>query len=174
MNKLSTAKKVAYLGIFSSLAAIFSYVECLIPISIGGIPGIKPGIANLVSLIILCIDGLPAAIIIMTVRVILVGAMFGNLYSIIFSFTGGLISILMMAFLKKTDKFSIVGISAGGGAFHNIGQYVVAVITLDEIDLFYYLPLLIVAGLFFGIIIGFLSNEIIRRIFKDSVRGCKR
>ena len=123
--------KISYFGIFTALALIFSYVETLIPVHVG-IPGVKLGLANLIIVITLYKMGTKEAYILSVVRVILSGFIFGNMFSILYSMAGGLLSLGMMSLLKKTDKFSIFGVSMAGGVFHNIGQLFMAAIVLER------------------------------------------
>ena len=118
--------RVAYFGVFTALALIFSYVETLIPINFG-IPGVKLGLANLVIVIALYKMKLTEVYLLSVVRVLLSGFIFGNYFSIIYSLAGGLLSLTVMALLKKNKGFSVMGISVAGGVFHNVGQLIVAI-----------------------------------------------
>ena len=107
--------RVAYFGVFTALALIFSYVETLIPINFG-IPGVKLGLANLVIVIALYKMKLTEVYLLSVVRVLLSGFIFGNYFSIIYSLAGGLLSLTVMALLKKSKGFSVMGISVAGGS----------------------------------------------------------
>ena len=107
--------RVAYFGVFTALALIFSYVETLIPFHIG-IPGVKLGLANLIIVVALYKMSLKETYLLSVVRVVLSGFIFGNYFSIIYSLAGGLLSLTVMALLKKKGGFSILGISIAGGA----------------------------------------------------------
>lgn len=155
--------KAAYFGVFTALALIFSYVETLIPIQLG-IPGVKLGLANLVIVIVLYKMGTKEAYILSVVRVVLAGFLFGNLFSILYSLTGGLLSLSVMIVLKKSGKFSLIGISGAGGVFHNIGQLVMAAVVLESLSVVYYLPVLLFSGMLTGILIGILSGEMLKRL----------
>lgn len=157
--------KVAYFGVYMALALIFSYVESLVPISLG-IPGVKLGLANLIGIITLYKMGIREAYVISIVRVILAGFIFGNMFGIIYSLAGGLLSLTVMMLLKRTDWFSIIGISMAGGVFHNVGQLIVAGIVVETPSVIYYLPALLLAGLITGCIIGVISKEMLKRLKK--------
>lgn len=157
--------KVAYFGVFTALALIFSYVETLIPIHLG-IPGVKLGLANLIIVITLYKMGVKEAYILSVVRVVLAGFIFGNMFSILYSMVGGLLSLTVMIFLKKTDKFSVMGISMAGGVFHNVGQLIMASIVLESLSITYYLPVLLISGVSTGFLIGFIANEMLKRLVK--------
>jgi heptaprenyl diphosphate synthase len=155
--------KAAYFGVFTALALIFSHVETLIPIHIG-IPGVKLGLANLVVVIALYRIGVKEAYVLSIVRVILAGFLFGNLFAILYSLAGGLLSLTVMAFFKKTDKFSVLGVSMAGGVFHNIGQLIMATIVLESLSITYYLPVLMISGIVTGLLIGIVANEMLKRV----------
>ena len=154
--------RVAYFGVFTALALIFSYVETLIPINFG-IPGVKLGLANLVIVIALYKMKLTEVYLLSVVRVLLSGFIFGNYFSIIYSLAGGLLSLTVMALLKKSKGFSVMGISVAGGVFHNVGQLIVAML-VETFSVGYYFPVLLVAGLITGLVIGIVSAEMLKRI----------
>ena len=160
--------RVAHFGVYTALALIFSYVETLIPINFG-IPGVKLGLANLIIVVALYKMSLKEAYILSIVRVVLSGFIFANLFSIIYSLAGGLLSLSVMALLKKTNQFSVLGISMAGGVFHNIGQLIMAIIVLESFNIAYYFPVLIISGVVTGLLIGIISNEMLKRLHKLSL-----
>lgn len=154
--------KVTVFGVFTSLALILSYVELLIPINFG-IPGMKLGLANLL-VVILLYKGCPRdALLLSVIRILLSGLIFGNMFSIFYSLGGGLLSLAVMVFLKKTGQFTVAGISIGGGASHNVGQLLVAMFVVQTYQVGYYLPVLLIAGVITGAVIGILSAEVLKR-----------
>ena len=155
--------RVAYFGVFTALALIFSYIETLIPISFG-IPGVKLGLANLIIVIGLYKMPLKEVYLLSVVRVLLSGILFGNYFSIIYSLAGGMLSLTVMALLKKSGDFSVMGISIAGGVCHNIGQLIIAMLVVATFSLSYYMPVLLVAGLITGFLSGVISEQILRRI----------
>lgn len=155
--------KAAYFGVFTALALIFSYVEMLIPIHFG-VPGIKLGLANLMIVIMLYKSGPKDALLLSVVRIVLSGFMFGNLFAILYSLAGGVLSLAVMALLKKRGTFSVMGVSIAGGVFHNIGQLAVAMAVVETYRVGYYLPVLLIAGMVTGMLIGIVSNEVLKRI----------
>ena len=156
-------RKVAIFGVFTALALIFSYVELLIPINFG-IPGAKLGLANLMTVLVLYKMGIKEALALSVTRIILSGFMFGNLFGILYSLAGGLLSFLVMVLLKKSDRFSVAGVSIGGGTAHNIGQLLVAMVVVQTYQVGYYLPDLLVAGEVTGLLIGLVAKEVLKRI----------
>ena len=155
--------KAAYFGVFTALALIFSYVETLIPFHIG-VPGVKLGLANLIIVIALYHMDIRWVYLLAVTRVVLSGFLFGNLFSIIYSLAGGLLSLTVMQFLKKKEWFSVVGISVAGGVTHNIGQLIIAMLVVESMNLVYYIPILLIVGLITGIVIGIVSGEMLKRL----------
>ena len=162
MKKMTT-KKTAQLGVYIALAMILSYVESLIPFSFG-IPGIKLGLTNVVTVIMMYTYGIPGALGVAVLRAVLSGFMCGNAFSIIYSVAGCVLSFIFMYILKKTNHFAIISVSAAGGVMHNVGQLIVAANVVKTYSVIYYAPVLIIAGVFTGIIIGIVSDEIVKRI----------
>lgn len=155
--------RTAYFGVFTALALIFSYVETLIPIQFG-IPGAKLGLANLVIVIVLYKTDWKEALLLSVVRIVLSGFIFGNLFSIIYSLAGGIMSLAVMAAIRKDKGFSVIGVSMAGGVCHNIGQLIVAMIVVQTYQVGYYLPVLLIAGLATGMLIGVISSGVLKRL----------
>ncbi len=155
--------RVAYFGVFSALALIFSYVETLIPIHFG-VPGMKLGLANLVIVVALYKMRIRDAFFLSVVRVLLSGFLFGNYFSIIYSLAGALLSLSVMTVLKRTDSFSVMGVSIAGGVSHNIGQLLVAMLVVETLSIMYYVSVLLVAGLVTGLLIGIGADEMLKRL----------
>ncbi len=155
--------RVAYFGVFTALALIFSYIEGLIPFDFG-IPGVKLGLANLIIVFALYKLNLRDVYLLSLVRVLLSGALFGNYFSIVYSLAGGLLSLSVMVFLKHREGYSILGISMAGGVFHNVGQVLVAMILVETFSVIYYLPVLLLAGLVTGALIGVVAGEVLKRV----------
>lgn len=157
--------KIAYFGMFTALALIFGYVESLVPISFG-IPGVKLGLANLAVVIVLYLMDVKSAYLLSVLRIVLSGFLFGNLFGILYSLAGGLLSLSVMILLKKTNAFSVVGVSVAGAVCHNIGQLIVATIVLESVSIANYLPVLMVAGIITGFVIGIIALETMKRLKK--------
>lgn len=155
--------RAAYFGVFTALALIFSYVESLIPFHIG-IAGVKLGLANLIIVIALYKMNVKSAYLLSVTRVVLSGFIFGNLFGILYSLAGALTSLTVMALMKKNQGFSVIGVSVAGGVFHNIGQLIIAMLAVENVSVAYYLPVLLIAGLVTGLIIGITANEMLKRL----------
>lgn len=154
---------VALYGMFVSVSLVLSYVEAIIPIRLP-VPGMKLGLANIVIIWVLYSMGVKAAAIVSIVRVILAGFMFGNVYSMMFSMAGAVLSLVTMFLLRKVKFFTIIGVSIAGGVMHNAGQILVAVIVLENAKMAYYFPALMISGVVSGIAIGILGGVLYRKI----------
>lgn len=151
------------MGLFLALALICSYVESLIPFYFG-VPGVKLGLTNIVVVMALYCIGAKEAFLISVLRILLAGFLFGNMFGILYSLAGGLLSFGIMLLLKKTGKFRIISVSVAGGVSHNMGQLVVAALVVENYHIFYYGTVLIIAGIITGFIIGIISQEVILRL----------
>ncbi|MBR1572687.1 MAG: Gx transporter family protein [Lachnospiraceae bacterium] len=159
------AKKVPRLGIALALALILSYVESLIPFFFS-VPGMKLGLVNIIIIIILYIDCWQDAILVSIMRVLLAGFMFGNVYSIVYSLSGAILSFVIMLLLKNVFQLHIIVVSIFGGVFHNIGQILIAAVIASNVYIMGYLPALYIAGMITGLLIGILAYEMYPRITK--------
>lgn len=165
MREKEKAKKVALYGLLIALAMVMSFVESLIPIPIP-IPGVKLGLANLVTVTGLYLVGIPGTLCVTVLRIILVGFSFGNPYSMLYGLSGSILSLFVMSMAKKYRWFSLIGISILGGISHNIGQITFAAVIVRTPGLYYYLPALLAAGCIAGIIIGILGGIMTDRLGK--------
>ena len=156
-------KKIPYMGVLLALALICSYVEVLIPFSIG-IPGIKLGLANTVMIFVLYKVGTKDAYLLSIARILISGFMFGNVMAIAYSLAGGMLSLTLMALLKKTNLLSAISVSIAGGIAHNIGQLLIATVIVSNYSVMYYMPVLMIAGFITGALIGVLAQEVFLRI----------
>lgn len=163
MKKLSGNRLTAMCGVFIALALVLSYLENLLPV-FSAVPGVKLGIANIVTMVALYKMGTKPAVTISGGRIVLAAVLFGNLSTMIYSLAGAAFSICIMVILKKIKLFSLVGISVAGALAHNMGQLIVAVIMLENLNIMYYLPVLIIAGSVSGIVIGLVTVYIIKNI----------
>lgn len=156
--------KLANLGLFSALAIILGYVESLFPF-FSGIPGIKLGLANLAVLFMLHRCSWKDAAIVSVIRILVIGFLFGNLFSILYSLAGAALSLVTMALVQQHTHFSIFSISICGGVSHNIGQLLIAMILVQNTALSIYAPALLISGIVTGALIGFLVIEVNKRLY---------
>lgn len=157
------SRKIAMCAVLTALALIFSYVEVLLPI-FAAVPGIKLGLANIVILVALYTMGAGPALTINILRIMLAGFLFGNLFAIAYALSGGLLSFAVMYLLKRTNKFSMVGVSMTGGVVHNAGQLTMASLVVANAKLFIYMPPLLVSGMLTGILMGMIAWLICKRL----------
>lgn len=164
--KNSKVKNIAFYGLMTALALVFSYLESFIPINVLiPIPGVKLGFANIVVVFTLYLMKPLDALVIGVLRVLLSGLLFGNPMTIAYSLVGCFLSWLVMTLTKNT-KLSMVGVSMLGGIMHNIGQLIVAVALTSTVRIAYYLPVLLVAGTVTGFIMGYASKLVVDRVSK--------
>lgn len=154
------SKKIAKVGLLTALALIFSYIEALVPFNFG-IPGIKLGLANLVILVSLYLLNLKQTVIIALLRIFISSLLFGSSVSLIYSLCGGALSLVCMITAKQTKVFSPIGVSIIGGVTHNAGQILAAFCVMMSFSLTYYLPVLIIAGVATGSLLGIVACRIL-------------
>ena len=165
-TRYSAAKTVAQSAILIALALALSYAERFVPIQmLIPLPGVKLGLANVVTLTALYLLGTKKTVPIVLARC-LIGALFGNITGLFFSLTGGILSIIVMALCKKIPILSIYGVSILGAAAHNIGQILAATVIMGSIYVSLYLPYLLIIGIFTGIATGTACAGILR-VFKS-------
>lgn len=161
-NTRFSSRPVALGGMLTALALIFSYVEMLIPVSIG-IPGIKLGFANIVIVYALYKLGGKYAFLVNICRIVLSGLLFGSVFSTLYALAGGLASFGAMFLLKKAGCFSTAGVSLAGGVFHNLGQIIVAAFVVRTVQVLYYFPVLVFAGIATGAVNGIVAALCLRK-----------
>ena len=159
MNK---TKRLVLLAMLTAVAMILSYVESLLP-SVG-IPGVKMGLANIAVIFALFRFGWKEAAALSLVRVVLVSLLFCSVGAMLYSLAGAVLSLAVMALLRRIDRFSTVGISVAGGVAHNAGQILMAMLILQTKQLLGYLPVLAVSGIAGGVLTGLAAALLIRRI----------
>lgn len=158
-------RRLTISALLVALAMIFSYIEALIPFNFG-IPGIKLGLANLVVVVALYLLGAKQAFMISMVRILLVAFTFGSLAALFYSIAGGILSFAVMVLCRKIKGLSVMGISVAGGVSHNIGQIVVAIFVVENMNLLLYVPILIIAGIVTGLLIGLVSGMVLPAVRK--------
>ena len=162
----SRTRRIAVSAMFAALALIFSYIEAILPLSTG-IPGVKLGIANLVVILALYNMNFRYAMGINVIRILVAGLLFNGLFGALYSLAGGVVSLTVMWLLKRTDLFSMAGVSMAGGVAHNMGQLLVASALVSNLKMFVYLPVLMFSGIAAGILIGITASVVNGRVPKD-------
>ena len=158
-----TTKNIALCAVLTALALGLSTLENLFPVSlVVPLPGVKLGLANIVTVFALYELGAVPALVILLARCGLGSLFAGNVSALLFSLLGGLTAMLVMIGLKRCRRLSIYGVSIGGAAAHNIGQMAAAVITLGSTMVLGYLPFLLAVSLFTGTLTGFVTALLLR------------
>ena len=156
-------QKIALLGVLLAATIVIAILESFIPSFI--IPGIKLGFANIVILVTLYELGILEAVFINAVRVLVVSLVRGTFLSMGFfmSLTGAFMSLgIMILFYLVIKKFSIIGVSVVGALFHVIGQIIIAMIYAGTVYVVYYLPIIALAAVITGTLVGIIAKAIIK------------
>ena len=162
---MSKTKRLTLCAILVALALALSYTERFIPLQmVIPLPGVKLGLANIVTLIALYLMGPKYAFGILIPRCIF-GAVFGGgITGLAFSLTGGILAMTVMTASRKIPIFSIYGVSILGAAAHNIGQILAAMVLMNSVYIGAYLPYLLVVALFTGFATGAAVAGVLRSI----------
>lgn len=167
MNKTHIqARRVAVCGMLLALMLVLGFVESQLPVA-AGIPGIKLGLSNGVLIFAVYMLNVPTAYLLMVLKVLLSGMLFGNPSAMMYAFAGGLLSLTVMCLLSHMKDLSPVVVSMVGGLCHNVGQVLLAMIILNTPKLVYYMAILMAVGLVTGLATGLAANGIIRRFRKE-------
>lgn len=160
-----TTKQLTLCGVLTTLALALSVAENQLPLTMAiPIPGIKMGLANIVTVFALYALGPAQAVLILLARCTL-GALFaGNMNALLFSLMGGLAAMGVMILLSRVRALSVYGVSVGGAAAHNCGQVAAAVLTLGNTAPLYYLPVLLGVSLFTGAFTGLVAACLFRAL----------
>ncbi len=157
----SNTKKLVFLSLLVAQAMVLSWLESMIPFT-PGIPGAKLGLANIVTLIALSTLDFKSCLTIVLMRTTLTSFLFGTVSSLLYSLSGGLLSLVVMALILKflPKSFSLMAVSIIGAIAHNLGQLLMAALVIENINILYYLPFLMLlaipTGLFVGIVTRYL------------------
>lgn len=159
-----STRKIALTAIFSALALIISLFESLLPPIIPVLPFAKVGISHIIIIASILLIGTPEALIVLLVRTFFAALFQGNPSALLYSMPAGLISLLLMYLLLKSDLFGAPAISALSGAMHNLIQILVAAIITNSVAVFVYLPYLMLFGSAAGLITGIISAILIKKL----------
>jgi heptaprenyl diphosphate synthase len=165
---MSKTFRIVFIGLLVSQALVLYTVESMIPVPFIA-PGAKLGLTNLITVISLyTLKSKKDVFLIIILRLLLSTIFSGNLSTFMYSATGALLSYFIMIFVKTTfkDKVSIIGVSASGAFFHNVGQLIIGSLIVQNVAVMLYLPILSAAGLGTGIFIGITSNFIVKHLSK--------
>ena len=168
---MSNTKRIVFLGIMVSQALVLSIIEAWIPMPTVMMPGVKLGLANIITLIVIMFFGYKEAFLVVFARCILAAFFGGGLIIFLFSIAGGLLSTGVMAFLyKKMSKvFGVLGISVAGSISHNLGQLTMASFIMKELSVMTYLPILLISGIIMGCFVGLCSGFLAKALKKTGI-----
>lgn len=166
MKKLDT-KKISLYGFLTAAALLFGYVEYMVPLNFIA-PGVKLGFANGVFLILLFSKKIKVAFFVNLVRILLSAFLFATPFSLLFSLTAGIVSMLVMLIVSRCKNVGFIGVSVLGAVVHNFTQLCVAFATVGQ-GVWYYLPFLFFAGIVAGVVVGVLTYLIFVRIQKINI-----
>lgn len=158
------------------LAMMLSYLEAILPLNLLlPIPGFRLGLANVIIVAVFCLFKPIDAFAVLSVRILLMGLLFGSPTSLYFSAMGGIFSFAVLMFAKYLYKnCSFIGVSILCAAAHNTGQVIAAVTIFDAALITTYLPALLLASAIYGGIVGVLLNLLLPRLQKTMVRRTNR
>lgn len=160
--------KLVYMSLLVAQALVLHIFENMIPVPFVT-PGAKLGLANLITVIALyTLNKKRDVFYIIILRLTLATMFGGNLSSFMYSFSGALLSFLIMIIVKKigADKVSIIGVSCSGAVFHNVGQLLIASWIVKNIGVMLYLPVLSLVGILTGFFIGLTANYALKHMSK--------
>ena len=157
-------QRIALSGILTSLMLVFGFIERQFPLPVP-IPGIKLGLANSVLLYALYMMGIRQTIVLMLLKVLMSWLIYMNMSAMLYSFAGGVLSVAAMILLSKMNGVSIVGVSALGAVFFNVGQMLMAAWVLGTPQLIVtYLPVLMVSGVLTGVLTGVVARMVMKHL----------
>ena len=168
-SRMKRSKELAVCGMLTALAIILSIVERMFPLdAIIPIPGVKLGLANVVTLFALTRLGLRDSLAVVVVRVTLASLLMGSVTAFLFSLFGGLLALFAMwALLHVEGKFcSLLGVSVAGAAAHNIGQIAAAVLWMKTTAVLAYLPYLLLMSVPLGLVTGLVCAVVLTHMKK--------
>ncbi len=160
-KKFST-RTLVFISVLVAQGMILSFIESMLPIPFF-VPGAKLGLANIITLTAIYMLTFKQATAVVLLRVILTAATFGSLSTFLYSFAGGVFSLLIMAAVLKVfrNDISLIGVSVLGAVAHNMGQLMVATFMIHNILMLSYLPLLLIAAVPTGIFVGIVARILI-------------
>ena len=161
--KRKTSYDVALSGLLLAMMLVLGYVESLLP-SVGPVPGIKLGLSNGVLIFAVYMLDLPTAWLLMVLKVILSGLLFGGVNTIMYSMAGGVLSMLIMTILSRHPSLHPVTVSMAGGVMHNVGQVAMAMLLFQTRQLLYYMAILILVGAACGALTGVCATGVMKHL----------
>lgn len=164
-------KRILLISIFIALATALNIVERSIIIP-GAPPGVKLGLANVITLLSILLLGYKDAFLVVVLRCFMGALTVGNPISFLFSITGGMLSTLVMVILLIyfRNYISLVNISMVGAVTHNIGQLLVASLLVHDLLIYTLLPILMISAVTTGYFVGVVTNRVYRSLLDRNVK----
>lgn len=168
---MKKTNKIVLLAIMLSFSLILHYIENMLPPVNIIAPGAKLGLSNIISLTCLYIFGFKEAFLILFMRIFISSTFYGGISTFMYSISGGILSILAMTALKKSNfhSVSMIGISVVGAFFFNLGQLITASFMISSTKIFYYLPYMSLISIGTGIFVG-ISSEFLTKHLKKIIK----
>lgn len=158
------SQRIALSGLLTSLMLVFGLVERQFPLT-AAIPGVKLGLANSVLLYSLYMMGIRQSFILMLLKALMSWLIYTNMNAMFYSLGGGLLSLAVMILVSRMQGVSVIGVSALGAVFFNIGQILVAVLMLGTPQLLVtYLPVLMISGVVTGVLTGVVAQTVMKHL----------
>lgn len=163
-------RKMVFLSLLVAQALVLHIVESMIPVPFIT-PGAKLGLANIITVISLHSFGEIETFLVIVVRIILASIFGGSISSLLYSIAGALFSFIIMIIVKRVgkDNVSLIGVSAAGAVFHNIGQITMAALIVQNVNISLYLPVLTMSGVGTGIFVGITSRYTLKHLNRINV-----
>ena len=162
--RIKKAQRIALSGLLTSLMLVLGFIERQFPLT-AAIPGIKLGLANSVLLYALYMLGIRQSIVLMLLKALMSWLIYMNLSAMLYSFAGGVLSLTAMILISRIGGVSVIGVSAMGAVFFNIGQILMAAWVLGTPQLIVtYLPVLMVSGVLTGILTGVIGRLVMKHL----------
>lgn len=162
---MKKTRKLTLCAVMVSLALALSWFERFIPLQmVVPLPGIKLGLANIVTLVALYLMGAKSAYAILAVRCLMGSIFAGSVTSFIFSITGGTLAMIAMMAAMRVPFLSVYGVSILGAAAHNIGQIIASMAVMQSVYIGAYLPYLLIVAIFTGFATGAAASGVLRSL----------
>lgn len=154
-------RRLTLAALLVTVMLMLGYVESLIPT---GVPGVKLGLSNSVLILVIVWLGIPWAVGLMLVKVLLSAFLFSGVGAMLYALAGGVLSMLVMCVLYRAKGFSLVTVAIAGAVMHNAGQVAMAMLVLGTEKLVYYMGVLMLVGIVTGFVTGSVARALVKRI----------
>ena len=159
------AKRIALGAVLTALALGLSYMERFLPLQlVVPLPGVKLGLANIVTRMALLFLGGRTAVTVLVLRCFLGSVFGGGVTALAFSLVGGLLALGTMGAARRLPFLSLYGVSILGAAAHNIGQIFAAMAVLKSVTVVSYLPFLLLVSIATGLLTGAAASASFRAL----------